>query len=104
LTVEASEDAWLVLRDTYFPGWRAYVGEREERIRRADYLFRAVPVPAGRHRVIFRYSPSSFGYGMAVSSVALILIGGLLVVGGTTGRGSPARRATSTIPPVGTRN
>jgi hypothetical protein len=103
LIVEASEDAWLVLRDTFFPGWTAHVGDREEVIRRADYLFRAVPVPAGRHRVTFRYSPLSFRYGIALSSLALAAMVWLLIAGGTTGRGSPVRRATSTMPPVGTR-
>jgi hypothetical protein len=102
LIVDVAEDAWLVLRDTYFPGWTAYVGDQEAQIRRADYLFRAVPVPAGRHRVSFRYSPLSFRYGTVLSSLALVLIVALLITGGGT-PGSATRRAATTMPPVGTR-
>lgn len=45
----------LFLSDVFDDGWRASVDGQAARLLRADYDFRAVSVPAGRHTVIFRY-------------------------------------------------
>jgi hypothetical protein len=66
----------LVLTDLSYPGWRAKIDGRPADLLRADGLFRAVSVPAGEHRVEFRYVPVSFFAGAAVSAVSLA---GLLV-------------------------
>jgi uncharacterized membrane protein YfhO len=49
----------LVLHDTYYPGWIAEIDGRLAPILRADELFRAVELPAGTHRVMFRFTPFS---------------------------------------------
>ncbi|MDO8692376.1 MAG: YfhO family protein [Dehalococcoidia bacterium] len=69
---------YLVLADSYYPGWRAFVDGREQPVLRAEYLFRAVYLPAGAHQVEFRYEPGSFRWGMAisVSTLALMALGG----------------------------
>jgi hypothetical protein len=61
------EAGFLVLSDTYYPGWTVSVDGQEGRIYQADYLFRAVPLPQGKHTVEFRYGPSSFRIGLALS-------------------------------------
>jgi hypothetical protein len=66
----------LVLSDTWFPGWRATVDGQPASIARANVAFRAVPVPAGRHRVVFEYAPASFRIGTTIAGVALLLIAG----------------------------
>jgi hypothetical protein len=66
---------FLVLLDTWFPGWTATVNDRPARIYRADYNFRAVTVPAGQSTVIFSYRPASFRIGMALSVLGLLLLG-----------------------------
>jgi Bacterial membrane protein YfhO len=64
----------LVLADSYYPGWKAFVDGREEVIRKANLFFRAVPLPAGNHTVEFRYEPRSFMIGLIVSATTLITL------------------------------
>ena len=64
---------FLVLTDTFYPGWRAYVDGIEQPILRADYLFRAVPLHSGRHQVSFVYKPLSFRIGLVVTLVSLVI-------------------------------
>jgi O-antigen/teichoic acid export membrane protein len=80
IEVDLPEPAWLVLTDSYFPGWKAYrlaKGSDEEEllhIYRADYNFRAVYLPAGRQTVRFKYSPMSFKVGLFTSFLAGIIL------------------------------
>ncbi len=67
----------LVLSDTYYPGWRAFVDGVEHPILRANHVFRAVVVPAGTREVVFAYEPNSFRYGLLVSAAAAVLWLGL---------------------------
>ena len=69
----------LVLTDAYYPGWHATLDDADVPLLRADYAFRAVAVPPGRHRVEFRYRPASVRYG-AMLSVAGLIIGGVLLL------------------------
>jgi len=64
----------LVLADSYYPGWKAYVNGKEEIIRRANLFFRAVPLPAGNHTVEFRYEPMSFRIGLTVSVATIVAL------------------------------
>jgi hypothetical protein len=87
VTIDASLNSpgILVLADSFYPGWEAYVdGERRE-VLRANYFFRGVVVPAGKHQVEFRYAPYSFRLGMAVSLVSLALVVLLLLAGRKSG-------------------
>jgi hypothetical protein len=64
----------LVLADSYYPGWNAYVNGRQEKIYRANLFFRGVPLSAGTHTVQFRYEPRSFAIGRAVSIITFLCI------------------------------
>jgi hypothetical protein len=57
VVLRASGPGWLVLSDTYAPGWRAEVDGRPAKLFPADVAFRLVPLPAGEHEVAFRYDP-----------------------------------------------
>lgn len=84
--VWADKPGYLVVTDVWFPGWAAAVDDQPARVRRANYLFRAVAVPAGMHRVVFTYEPSSYSRGKAISLVALTLVSliGLIALGSWT--------------------
>lgn len=64
---------WVVLADTWYPGWYAYIDGQPAALRRANYAFRAVWVPAGAHRVEFLYSPPSFQLGATLTVVGLLI-------------------------------
>jgi len=70
--VALDRDGWVVLSDVYYPGWRAFVDGQPQPILRADYLFRAVAVPAGQHTVTFEYAPPSVTVGLVISGAAII--------------------------------
>lgn len=72
--VEAAANGYLVLLDTYYPGWQATVEGQPTAIYRANYLSRAVFVPEGRHIVRFSYRPLSFRAGIWLSILALSAI------------------------------
>jgi hypothetical protein len=79
LDVEAAGRSLLVLSDTYFPGWRATVDGQPVKVHRANVAFRAISVPAGRHRVQFAYRPDSVRIGGAVSAASLVVVIGLSI-------------------------
>jgi len=74
IEVNALDVGWLVLSDTYFPGWNACVDGVETDILRANCVFRAVHVKKGANRVIFKYDPVSYRVGETVTIVSLFLI------------------------------
>ena len=79
LKTRAPRDCWLFLGDTWYPGWTATIDGREAPIRRANVFGRAVRVPGGRHRVVFRYRSNGFKRGILPVVIALALLAGLLV-------------------------
>ncbi|MDX2170117.1 MAG: YfhO family protein, partial [Deltaproteobacteria bacterium] len=79
LEVVAQRDALLVLTDQHFPGWRATLDGNAVPIARANYLFRAVRVPSGTHRIEMRYAPRALQLGALGSAVGGLIALGLLV-------------------------
>jgi hypothetical protein len=77
VAVEAEGPGWLVLTDVWYPGWNCTVGGREEPVRRANFLFRAVPVTEGTHEVVFTFSPASYRWGRIISLTALAVVAGV---------------------------
>jgi len=78
---------WLVLTDSYYPGWQATVGGQPVDIMQANILFRAVPLPVGEHTVVFEFAPQSVRVGALISGLSLLGIAIALVVVGKKKRG-----------------
>ncbi len=73
LDADLSEPGFVILLDGHAPGWVASVDGRDAEVAVANLLFRAVSVPAGRHRIEFAYRPPAAVAGAAVSALAWLL-------------------------------
>lgn len=75
--VESDEPGWLRLADVWYPGWKASIDGTDVPIFKADFLFRAVQLPAGNHTVEFRYEPDSFRLGAVITGLGLLVLAAL---------------------------
>lgn len=64
----------LVLSDSYYPGWKAWIDGKETAILPANINSRAVVVEDGTHKVEFKYQPESLRRGMNISGVGYLII------------------------------
>lgn len=78
LRVAAPTAGFLLLADQHFPGWTATVNGAPAPILRANYVFRAVEVPAGESVVTFDYRPARLRLGAAISGLT---VAGLVAAG-----------------------
>ena len=75
LSVNSREERLLFLSDSYFPGWKAYVNGKKTPIHRANYLFRAIVIEPGKHKVRFEYDPFSFKLGLVITLLSILICG-----------------------------
>jgi uncharacterized membrane protein YfhO len=75
--VRSEQTGWLLLSDTWYPGWRAFVDGVEAPTYRANYLFRSLSVSAGEHLVRFDYCPVSFYTGGILSFLTFLSLAGI---------------------------
>ena len=89
VTVETPGPALVRLADLWYPDWVATVDGRPAAILRADYLLRAVAVPAGHHAIAFHYRSKAVRNGLILTIVSLVVVlAGIF--GGSRLRRSPA--------------
>jgi len=79
IEVNTTADGFLVLSQNWYPGWYAYDNGVEKKIYRADYTLTAVQLSPGEHEIRFEYDPASFRIGLAMTSITLVVLAGLLV-------------------------
>ncbi len=73
IRTEVNSPKFLVLADSYYPGWKAYVDGSPTKIYRANFMLRAVYLPdRGRHIVKFAYFPFSFKLGCVISLLGAV--------------------------------
>lgn len=70
----------LVLSDTFYPGWNAYIDGVKTRIYQANLCQRAVVVPAGSHIVDFRFESPTILRGFVISCCTVLLTAGMVVM------------------------
>ena len=77
-----------VFSEIYYPDWTATIDGQPVEIARADYILRALRIPAGQHEIVFTFDPVSIRRTEAAAYTAL----GLLVAGVAWMAVSAARR------------
>jgi hypothetical protein len=78
ISAELEADGLLVLSDSFYPGWEATLDGEPAEIFATNHLFRSVAVPAGRHEIVFDYSPTwvpkaGAGVGISIAGLAGLL-------------------------------
>ncbi len=79
-SVETDAPRLFVASEVHYPaGWTATLNGEPVSIERANYLLRAVPVPAGSHTLTMRFAPASHVRGTWISGITTALVyGGVL--------------------------
>ena len=67
IDVASRQGGLLVLADTYYPGWKAFINSVETPIMRVNMMHRGVLVPPGKQTVTFRYQPGAVRWGIILS-------------------------------------
>ena len=76
------QDGIVVFSEIYYPGCTATIDGKPADIARADYILRAMNVPAGKHTIEMRFDPQSLHIteGIAYGAMALLLVGVIILI------------------------
>lgn len=83
--IDAHKEELAIFSDVFYPnGWQITIDGKPTEMFRANYTLRGLPVPAGRHKIEFRFEPSSIHTTEAVAygSLGIMLLTALLALGG----------------------
>lgn len=78
--VKSNDPSLFYLSDNYSKMFKAFVDGKESKILRANYTFRAVPIPKGEHTVVVVYDSSSFLLGFKIAIFTLFISGVLILI------------------------
>lgn len=81
-TAKSAKGGLAVFSEVYYPkGWKVFIdGKQTDQLIRANYVLRALPVPAGDHTIEFRFDPDVVKTGGLIQLVSCLGI--VLVTGG----------------------
>lgn len=82
---------WIVVPETAWKGWRAYIDGNRAPLHFANHAFLGVHVPAGTHRVRLVYLPESFTRGRIISGIALLAVLATLALKGKRSKANALR-------------
>ncbi|HVV71878.1 MAG TPA: YfhO family protein, partial [Verrucomicrobiae bacterium] len=82
IQTETPSPSLLVVAQTYYPAWKAYVDGKPTPLWKANYAFQSLQVPSGRHTVELRYEDNLFRAGIVLSGCGLAACIALWVIPG----------------------
>jgi hypothetical protein len=68
-----------VFSEIFYKDWHAYIDGKEAPIAKADYVLRALLIPAGKHSIEFRFIPKMYNTSSTITSIGSWIIVLLLV-------------------------
>lgn len=72
---ESERNTMAVFSEIYYPkGWKAFLDGTEVEILRANYILRALELPAGNHSIEFRFEPRSYYLGNTIMWISSIIL------------------------------
>ena len=72
---QSTADGTVVFSEIYYPyGWKAYIDGKPAEIFRANYLLRAMNIPAGQHEIRMEFRPDSVRKGNAIATVFIMIM------------------------------
>jgi hypothetical protein len=74
LDVDVNGDGWLIMADTWYPGWYAKVDGDPATLVRANYVFRGVFLTAGQHSVVIEYRPWWIWPSISISLLGILVM------------------------------
>jgi uncharacterized membrane protein YfhO len=75
-------ESFGVFSEIYYKDWNAYIDGELVDIHKVNYILRGVELPAGKHKVEFKFEPSVYFQGENISLIGCILLFGLLIFAG----------------------
>ena len=87
---QSSKDGTVVFSEIFYPyGWKAYIDDKPAEIFRANYLLRAMNIPAGQHEIRMEFRPDSVELGDRLGSTCVKIMYAMilgLIAGTLVGR------------------
>lgn len=71
---QSSSDGLAIFSEIYYPGWKATIDGKAAEVIRADYILRALEIPAGNHAVEFTFEPRPYIVGNKITSISSWLV------------------------------
>ncbi len=80
IDAQLKESGLLVLSDTMYPGWQAYVDGSKQPILTTDLIMRGVRLESGKHQIVFLFRPPLLTIGLFITAIGLLVVGAAFIL------------------------
>jgi len=79
---KAATNQFAVFSEVFYDrGWKAFIDGKESPIIKTNYVLRGLAIPAGQHKIEFRFEPASYVMGRKITGISQIILLVLFAVG-----------------------